>query len=309
MPISRQAHSLRRIALAFRRLALGGLSALAMISWLPSASFAAGQGDEFIMQFHSFVPAQKSFKLPKLTEQVSWRSDMRKARKAWRKGKYVAARKHLNKAHEKGHMVAAWYLGHIYQQGRGVKKNEALAFKLYREVALAYEPDMPIDKRMIYVDARVRVADVYREGSSAAKVQKDPNRALRLYSDASSHGHPGADYGLGVIYLKGLGIRKNPRRALRWLSIAARKRYAPAEALLGDLYWQGMYVPKDQARAVTWYLLARETANPVVHRHIFDRLEDMLLKVSDKDRREALAVAGRWNKKIPAQAGILSASD
>lgn len=302
MPISRQPQS-------FRRLALGGLSALAMVSLLPSASFAAGQDDEFILQFHSFVPAQKSFKLPKLTEKVTWRGDMRKAKKAWREGKYVKARKHLERAHKKGHMVAAWYLGHIYQQGRGVEKNPALAFKLYREVALAYEPDMPIDTRMIFVDARVRVADVYREGSTAANVQKDPNRALRLYSDASSHGHPGADYGLGVIYLKGLGIRKNPKRALRWLSIAARKRYAPAGALLGELYWQGMYVPKDKARAVTWYLLARETANPVVHRHIFDRLEEMLLKVDDKQRREALAVAGRWNKKIPAKVGVLPASD
>ncbi|NNE22387.1 MAG: sel1 repeat family protein [Rhizobiales bacterium] len=302
MPISSQPQSLRRVA-------LGGLTALAIACTPTTGSLAAGENEEYFLQFHSFVPAQKSFKLPKLTRKVTWRGDMRKARKAWREGKYVKARKHLERAHRKGHMIAAWYLGHIYQQGRGVKKNEALAFKLYRDVALAYQPDMPIEKRMIFVDARVRVADVYREGSSAAKVQKDPNRALRLYSAASSHGHPGADYGLAVIYLKGLGIRKNPKRALRWLSIAAGKRYAPAEALLGELYWQGKYVPKDRARAVTWYLLARETANPVVHRHIFDRLEEMLLAIDDKQRSEALAIAGRWNKKIPAKTGFLPASD
>ena len=303
MPTSRRTKYLRCLA-------MGGLTALALtIAPLPAGPALAGDEDDFIMQFHSFVPAQKSFKLPKLTNKVTWRGDMRKARKAWREGKFAQARKHLGKAREKGHKTAAWYLGHIYQQGRGVKKNDALAFKYYREVALAYEPDLPLDTRMIVVDARVRVADVYREGSTSAKVKRDPRRALRLYNDASSHGHPGAAYGMGVIYLKGLGIKKNPRRALRWLSISARKRYAPAEALLGELYWQGLYVPKDQERAVTWYLLARQTANPVVHRHIFERLEEMLLSVSDEQRTKAIAVAGNWNKKNPAKGGILPASD
>ena len=303
MPISRPTKKLRGVV-------LGSAAALAMAVAWPAGSALSDTNEEFFLQFHSFVPAQKSFKLPKLTTGAVWQDDMQVARDAWRNGKYVQARKHLEQAREKGHVIASWYLGHIYQQGRGVKKNDAKAFKYYREVAVTYEPDAGSSRRtMIIVDSMVRVADVYREGSKSAKVNRDPSRAFGIYSTASGHGHPGAEFGLGVIYLKGLGIRKNPRRALRWLSKSARKRYAPAEALLGELYWEGMYVAKDRTRAITWYLLARQTANPVVHRHVYNRLEEMLLAVSDEERKIAIERATRLSQKHPTKSGILPASD
>ncbi len=301
MPISRH---VGRFAFG---VAVAGL--LGSVSLQPSPALS-DQGEEFFLQFHSFVPAQESLKLPKLSDKAVWRDDMAIARQAWRAGKFVRARKHLKRALKKGHVTAAWYLGHLYQQGRGVKKNEEAAFHYYRRVALSYEPDAPINRTtMIAVDSLVRVANVYRTGSTQAKVERDPQRAIRIYNLATSHGHPGADFGLGVVYLKGIGVKKNPRRGLRWLSKAASKRYAPAEALLGDLYWEGMYVRKDPARALMWYLLARQTANPTVHRQVYNRLDEMLLAVSEEDRERAVGWAGRRNKKNPAKVGILPVSD
>ena len=44
---------------------------------------------------------------------------------------------------------------------------------------------------------------------------------------------------LGVMSIKGQGVKQNPQQGLKWLMAAARKRYAPAEAYLGELYWEG----------------------------------------------------------------------
>ncbi len=162
---------------------------------------------------------------------------------------------------------------------------------------------------MIVIDSLVRVADAYREGSTSAGVNKVPGRAFNIYNVAASHGHPGGDYGLGVMHLRGIGVNKNPKRALHWLSLAARKRFAPAKALLGDLYWDGNYVRRDHARAIMWYILARQTARPSVHPHIYNRLDVMLANASEDQRAAAQVLASRWSKKHPARAEIVPAAD
>ncbi len=289
---------------------LSGLAALALISLgLPGLTLAQ-QRDEFALQFYSFVPAEPIFKLPKLDDVVVWRSDMRKARRAWRNGSYKKARRHLQKALNKGNVIAAWYLGHLHDQGRGVKKDDARAFTYYRQVAATYEPDALRNRRlMIVIDSLVRVADTYREGSITAGVNREPGRAFNIYNVAASHGHPGADYGLGVMHLNGIGISKNPKRAFHWLRRAARKRFAPAKALLGEIYWNGNYVHRDRARAIMWYILARQTARPSIHPHIFDRLDVMLANASEDQRASAQVLASRWSKEHPVRESIVPAAD
>ncbi len=292
------------------RLGVALIVAIAMAGTLMPGPAIAQETDDYLRHFHSFVPAQPLFKLQKHDGAVVWGSDMRKAKGALRRGDYVKARKHLQNALEKGNVIAAWYLGHLYRQGRGVKRDDGAAFTYYRKVAVTYEPDMQLDRRLtIVVDSLVRVADVYREGSKSAGVARDPRRAFRIYNVAISHRHPGADYGLGVMYLNGIGVNKNPDRALSWLNHAARQRFAPAAAKLGDLYWEGSYVRRTRVHAYAWYLLALETAGPDIRLRIKEQLKVSSLQLNEKQRATARALAQRWSEKYPVKDGIVPVAD
>ena len=62
-----------------------------------------------------------------------------------------------------------------------------------------------------------------------------------------------AQYGLGVRYAKGQGIKQDHKEAVRWYRIAAEQGYAAAEYNLGDMYDTGEGVKQDHKEAVTWY--------------------------------------------------------
>lgn len=266
------------------------------------AAAMAQDGQAFSNQFYSFVPAPPKLDAPSQSDAPLWHNDMQKAKKAYRNADYEKARQHLETALADGNVLAAWYLGHIWRLGLGVPASPARAFDYYRQVALAYDPQEPRPGALdMMVDALVRVADGYRDGDEALGISKDPIRAYRLYSTAAGHGHPRAQFGLGVMYLKGLGVRENSNQAIRWLMLAARKRYSPAEALLGDLYWDGSIVARDRAFAIMWYVLATRTARPDTHRHIFDRLETMLAEASDNERQSGQKSAELWADRYPAE--------
>ena len=98
--------------------------------------------------------------------------------------------------------------------------------------------------------AQLRVADYYRVGIADAGIKPNYKVAASSYLKiASTYGHPGAQYSLGLMNIRGQGVKKNPQQGLKWLIAAARKRHALSEAYLGDLYWDGKLVQKDRTRA------------------------------------------------------------
>ena len=280
-------------------LALALLGGTAAFSLSPAA---AQENDEFGSPFYSFVPAKPDSELPKLGDVSLWRDDMKLAKQAYGEGNYVQARDHLEKASNTGNLIATWYLGDMYRTGKGVQPDVGRSFSYYRQVALAYDSEQPNRKLMrITVDALVRVADIYRDGAPNFGIHKDPVRAYNLYSTAAGHGHPAAIYAIGVMYLKGQGVKKMPDQGIRWLMRAARKRYAPAEAMLGDLHYDGIDVKQDKAKAVMWYTLARQTARPDAYPQIISRFGTLLDEVSDEERSSGEALAVQWSEQYPAE--------
>jgi uncharacterized protein len=249
-------------------------------------------------QFHTFVPAPAQ--RPGFKSSTSWQDEMEQARTAYRARDFVAARTHLEAALENGNNFAAWHLGHIWRLGLGIEADHAKAVSYYRQVAMGYDPLEPRPGALdMMVDSLVRLGDYYRDGNEAAKIARDPKRAYRLYTAAAGHGHPGAQFGLGLMYLKGLGVRQNAGQALKWMKFAARKRFAPAETMLGDLYWDGTVVERDRAQAIKWYMLASETAGREANPHIADRLESMMAEASDSERLSGRMGAELWSDRFP----------
>ncbi|MGE0211988.1 MAG: tetratricopeptide repeat protein [Parvibaculaceae bacterium] len=279
-----------------------------LVSQPPAVSAQEADADTFGSQFYSFMPAKPKIDPPSLLGDISlWQNHMQKAKKAYRNGDYDKARKHLEAAVENGNVVANWYLGHIWRLGLGVQVDQAKAFDCYRKVAEDYDPSEPRPGVLdIMVDSIVRVADYYRDGDAAAGIRADPQRAFQLYNAAVGYAHPGAQFGLGSMYLKGSWVNRNTNQALRWLTLAARKRYAPAQALLGDLYWGGEIVRQDRSAAVMWYTLATQASRPEQQPQIFDRLDIMLAQVSPTERADGEAGAQAWSERFPPAPVTLS---
>ena len=280
--------------------ALGAAAAIVLLSsLLPSApALAPALAQDTRSQFHTFVPAPSAERPARNTS--SWQDDMEQARTAYRARDFAAARVHLEAALKNGNVFAAWYLGHIWRLGLGVEADQTKAVAYYRQVAMGYDPREPRPGALdMMVDSLVRLGDYYRDGNEAAKIGKDPSRAYRLYTAAAGHGHPGAQFGLGLMYLKGLGVRQNTDQALKWMMYAARKRFSPAETLLGDLYWDGSVVERDRAQAIKWYMLASESAGRETSPHILARLESMMAEASDSERQSGRMGAELWADRFP----------
>ena len=296
----------RWTALGIARHVFAALAAVTLL--LPAAAAEDDESGPFA-DFYSYLPAAPELKLPEISIPF-WTDDLKKAKKAYRNGNYDRAVKLFRRASDDGNIVADWYLGHMYRQGRGVGRNDAMAYSYYARVAEHYDPDEDDQNRLrITVDAMVRIADYQRTGAVNAGLQPDPQGAARSYLKiATAYGLPAAQYALGVMSIKGEGVKKNPGQGLKWLMASARKRYAPAEAYLGELYWEGKIVRGDRTRAVMWYILARESARPEENPEIFDRALQLESNVGEDERIEAEARAKVWDEQYPVE-GAKSASN
>lgn len=276
----------------------------ALVSLLLCAerSYATDTGTQAgpLSEFYSYLPAAPDISLPEISIPF-WTDDLKKAKRAYKNGNYERAVKLFRQESEDGNIVADWYLGNMYREGRGVPRDDASAFTYYSRVADHYDPDESDNTRLrIIVDSMVRIADYQRTGAVNAGIEANPAAAARTYLKiATAYGHPAAHYSLGVMCIRGEGVKKNPQQGLKWLMSAARKRYAPAEAFLGELYWAGKIVSPDRTRALMWYLLARQSARAEENPEIFDRALQLEANVGEDERIEAEARARVWDTQYP----------
>ena len=294
-----------------RRLA-GYLALVMVLGFAFAAPLRAGDTEDepgALSEFYSYLPAVPELSIPDINIPF-WTDDLKKAKRSYKNGKYERALRLFQRASDDGNIVADWYLGHMYRQGRGVRQDDAAAFTYYSRVADHYDPDEDDKNRLrITIDAMVRIADYQRLGAVNASLKPNPQAAARTYLKiATTYGHPAAHFALGVMSIRGEGVKKNPQQGLKWLMAAARKRYAPAEAYLGELYWEGRLVRGDRTRAVMWYILARKSARPEENPEIFDRALQLEANVGQDELIEAEARARVWDGQYPAERGARSSS-
>lgn len=275
-----------------------GLAAVLLAA--PATPSAAADREGPKADFYSYLPAAPDISLPEINIPF-WTDDLNKAKRAYKEGRYGRAIRFFRKASEDGNIVADWYLGHMHAQGRGVPRDDAMAYTYYARVADHYDPDERDKKRLrIIVDAMLRIADYQRTGIPAAGIQRNAAAAMRTYMKlATVYGHPAALYALGVMNISGEGVKRNPQQGLKWLMAAARKRYAPAEAYLGELYLDGRIVRADRTRALMWYMLARQSARPEENPEIYDRALQIEANTAEDERIEAEARARVWDGQYP----------
>ena len=112
----------------------------------------------------------------------------------------------LKVAAEKGHKKAQYRLGRCYEKGRGVAKDEALAFQWYTKSALKDYPK-----------GQYALGMCYKDGIGTAK---DPKKAAEYFAKAAQGDNADAQYQLGKCYMKGKGITADQKKAASWFKKA-----------------------------------------------------------------------------------------
>src|SRR5262245_28602531 len=190
------------------------------------------------------------------------------------------------KGADAGDATAMFNLGLIYQDGRGVAKDEAEAVRWYRKGADAGDPA-----------AAINLGIMYQKGWGVAKNEAE---AVRWFRKAADVGATRGMVNLGLMYEYGRGVAKNEAEAVRWYRKGADAGDESAMRNLGSMYAGGQGVAKDKAEAVRWYRKAADAGDTFA----MNNLGFMYANGQGVAKNDAEAV--RWYQK-GADAGIPTA--
>ncbi|MEI7946959.1 MAG: tetratricopeptide repeat protein [bacterium] len=150
----------------------------------------------------------------------------------------------LVEAANQGHAGAQSRLGYLYENGRGVPLDNAIAAEWYHKAAEQGD-----------LDAQTCLGYMYTEGRGV-----EPNECLAAEwcKKAAEKGFHFAQDLLGTLYEYGSGVDKDDSQAAEWYRKAAEQGNALAQRALGCMYEQGAGVTVDKKLAFEWYTKAAE---------------------------------------------------
>lgn len=96
-----------------------------------------------------------------------------------------------------------------------------------------------------------------------------------------------AQFSLGIMYAKGVGVAKDEVEAFRWFRKAAEQGYAGAQLNLGKKYINGDGVQRDDVQAHMWFDLAAGHGNEEARKTRNAAAKDMTPSQIEKARRLA----------------------
>jgi TPR repeat protein len=118
--------------------------------------------------------------------------------------------------------------------------------------------------------------------------------ALGQYNlEAAIQGHDKAQYSLGVLCEKGMGIPQDHKEAAKWKLKAAEQGEPRAQNHYGVKYARGEGVPRDYPLAYMWLLLAASQGN----RPALKNIDSLAEKMSPEDIAKAKQMAREWKPK------------
>jgi TPR repeat protein len=164
-------------------------------------------------------------------------------------------------------------LGWMYEKGKGVPKDFQKAEKWYQlaseqGVAKAQEKlnlllkgtveNKPQKAPKELIDSSFGFnANVFQDGLNAFN-KEDYKTAYQLFLKLAEQGVSEAQYNLGLMYGKGMGVVKDQTQAIKWWELAAEQGNGKAQTNLGWMFERGKGVPKDFQKAEKWYQLASD---------------------------------------------------
>ncbi len=106
------------------------------------------------------------------------------------------------------------------------------------------------------------------EGGMDAYQKGDYATALKEFRPLGDRGHAKAQYNLGLMYARALGVPLDYGLAAQWLERAAKQGLAPAQSNLAVLYVAGRGVPQDYNAAAGWFERAADQGLAAAQYHL-----------------------------------------
>lgn len=150
---------------------------------------------------------------------------------------------------EAGNDDAQYYLGEMYEYGRGVKWSDEQAFYWYMKSAKAGN-----------AQAQNTVADLYYLGASGVKQNR--KTAFKWFLKAAKNNHAEAQNNLAFAYQIGTGTTKNLKKAMEWYKRAASQGHNPSRVQMGLMFEEGYGGWKDYNEAGQYYRAAAKFNDP-----------------------------------------------
>ena len=203
---------------------------------------------------------------------------------AFQQQNYALALRKLLPAARGGDVVAQRFVGLIYLQGLGVRRDAK------QGVAWLEKARAQGDRDAGYF---VGLARYYGDG-----VRQNLRQAFSLFESAAVTGHDGAALMLARMYHAGQGVGRDDRAAVHWYMTAAR--YHP-EALheLGEVVLQLDPAPVARTMAYTWFLLAHWAGDQAVEEH----LQTAARQLTPQELKHAEQLARAWQPSFLPQPG------
>ena len=161
------------------------------------------------------------------------RADLDDGFRAYQRGDYATALREWRPLADQGEAAAQYNLGLMYDNGEGVREDDAEAAKWYRLAA---------DQG--YAAAQNNLGGMYARGEG---VPEDYAEGAKWYRLAADQGDAVAQYNLGLMYARGEGVPENYVQAYRWASLAAAAGHQNARKNLQIL--RGLMTPGQIAEA------------------------------------------------------------
>jgi uncharacterized protein len=131
----------------------------------------------------------------------------------------------------------------------------------------------------------------------AAFQRGDYALALQEWQPLAVQGMAVAQFNLGILYAKGLGVPQDYMMAAKWFRQAAEQDYAAAQFNLGLLYARGFGVPQDDVRAYLWFYLAARQGG----RDAITGLDAIAKRMHPDQIHQAEAMVQSWRPKHAQQ--------
>ncbi len=100
------------------------------------------------------------------------------------------------------------------------------------------------------------------EDAQAAARMADHKSAAEIYRSLAEQGNAEAQYQLGILYARGMGVDQSYTEAANWYRKAAMQGNAEAQYSLGALHFNRDIPTEDYAEAAGWYMKAAEQGLP-----------------------------------------------
>ncbi|MBT7272516.1 MAG: sel1 repeat family protein, partial [Nitrospina sp.] len=133
-----------------------------------------------------------------------------------------------------------------------VEYQEAIDAYNREDYKTSYRLIRPLAKKG-FAQAQYNLGVLYLKGKG---VKANLIKAKKLFEFAAEQGVVKAQNKLALMHVKGMGVVKDFNKAIKWWNLAAAQGNGKAQTNLGWMYEMGKGVPKDSQKAVKWYQLA-----------------------------------------------------